>query len=87
MLAISSPTLHPLLAHVQVVKVFECGVVVKEDIGPLHIGIGCVAMGMALHIVALGICIGSVVMGMSLHDMTLINMNMFSCCINSCLVG
>jgi hypothetical protein len=48
---------------------------------------GSVAMGMALHIVALGIFIGSVVMGMSLHDMTLINMNMFKCCINSCLVG
>jgi len=56
-------------------------------IGPLHIGIGRVAMGMALHIVALGICIGSVVTGMPLHDMTLINMNMFNCCINSCFVG
>jgi len=62
----------------------RCGC--QGGIGPLHIGIGNVVMGMALHIVALGICIGSVVMGMSLHDMTLINMNMFSC-INSCLVG
>jgi hypothetical protein len=26
-------TLHPLLAHVRVARVFECGVVVKEELG------------------------------------------------------
>lgn len=81
-LVINSPTLHPLIVHVQFAKVFECGAVVKEELGHYTL-----VLGVTLHIMALGICIGSVVMGMSLHDMTLINMNMFNCCINSCLVG
>lgn len=39
-LAINSLTLHPLLTHVQVVKVFECGVVVKEELGHYTLVLG-----------------------------------------------